>query len=253
MHLIEKLLAELSLTKAQHQTGSQLSGGQQWWLSVCMALLSDPRFCVLDEPTTGVDRRTDLERTQSAPEGSRHLFTTHFMDEADLLAGAHLRPHVHVFVRTRTSIFDEVCLYRSIFVFSDRKAIMSRAKCDSPARRYSLRLALVSDTHFGIRRQLPVNHRSQNVISITQTLFEILNVFIFFFRVDLKSESIKEQMACIETLVAEKVLGVSCKRTPNQLLFTLPLSGKVRFPGAFSRLSLDSSLAFTGSVQVNNC
>ncbi len=64
-----------------------------------MSLLGEPRFCVLDEPTTGVDpvsRReiwNALKRRMTVQEGSNErndrviLFTTHFMDEADHLAG----------------------------------------------------------------------------------------------------------------------------------------------------------------------
>ena len=55
-----------------------------------MALLGEPRFCVLDEPTTGVDpvaRRQIWAALQRRRENRVMLFTTHFMDEADLLAG----------------------------------------------------------------------------------------------------------------------------------------------------------------------
>ncbi len=55
-----------------------------------MSLLGEPRFCVLDEPTTGVDpvaRRLIWTALKKRREKSVVLFTTHFMDEADLLAG----------------------------------------------------------------------------------------------------------------------------------------------------------------------
>ncbi len=64
-----------------------------------MSLLGEPKFCVLDEPTTGVDpvsRReiwNSLKRRVTVQEGSNErndrviFFTTHFMDEADYLAG----------------------------------------------------------------------------------------------------------------------------------------------------------------------
>lgn len=47
---------------------------------------------------------------------------------------------------------------------------------------------------------------------------------------DLKQEVREEQVNAIEKLVADKVPGASCKRTPNLLLFTLPLSSTSRFP-----------------------
>ena len=69
---------------------SHLSGGQKRRLSICMALVGEPRFCVFDEPTTGVDpvaRRQIWAALQRRRENRVMLFTTHFMDEADLLAG----------------------------------------------------------------------------------------------------------------------------------------------------------------------
>ena len=70
-----------------------------------MALLGDPKFCVLDEPTTGVDpvsrrsiwaamrrRVTQHMSTGASIRNDRViLFTTHMMDEADYLAGIVLR------------------------------------------------------------------------------------------------------------------------------------------------------------------
>lgn len=88
---INGLLNELNLIKALDQTASSLSGGQQRRLSICMSLLGDPQFCVLDEPTTGVDpvsRREIWGALKARRENRVILFTTHFMDEADLLAGA---------------------------------------------------------------------------------------------------------------------------------------------------------------------
>ena len=48
---------------------------------------------------------------------------------------------------------------------------------------------------------------------------------------DLKEDVIEEQVAAIEKLVTEKIPGASRKRTPNLLLYTLPLSGTNQFPG----------------------
>lgn len=69
---------------------AKCSGGEQQRLRFAMALLSDPRLLVLDEPTTGMDVegrrefwsaiRTDAER------GRTILFATHYLDEADAYA-----------------------------------------------------------------------------------------------------------------------------------------------------------------------
>jgi len=66
------------------------SGGEQQRLRFAIALLSDPRLLVLDEPTTGMDVegrrdfwtaiRADAER------GRTVLFATHYLDEADAYA-----------------------------------------------------------------------------------------------------------------------------------------------------------------------
>ena len=66
-----------------------LSGGQKRKLSVTMALLGDPKFVLLDEPTAGMDphsRRAVWDLVQSSKAGRSLLLTTHFMDEADALA-----------------------------------------------------------------------------------------------------------------------------------------------------------------------
>ena len=87
---IRKLLGEFHLSSARHQLVSHLSGGQKRRLSICMALLGEPRFLVFDEPTTGVDpvaRRQIWASLQRRRDDRTILFTTHFMDEADLLAG----------------------------------------------------------------------------------------------------------------------------------------------------------------------
>jgi ABC-2 type transport system ATP-binding protein len=55
-----------------------------------MALLSDPRLLILDEPTTGMDVEGRREFWQSirqdATRGRTILFATHYLDEADAYA-----------------------------------------------------------------------------------------------------------------------------------------------------------------------
>ena len=63
------------------------SGGEQQRLRFAMALLSDPRLLVLDEPTTGMDveGRRDFWSAirKDAERGRTILFATHYLDEAD--------------------------------------------------------------------------------------------------------------------------------------------------------------------------
>ena len=63
------------------------SGGEQQRLRFAMALLSDPRLLVLDEPTTGMDvqGRRDFWSSirRDAEHGRTVMFATHYIDEAD--------------------------------------------------------------------------------------------------------------------------------------------------------------------------
>lgn len=66
------------------------SGGEQQRLRFAMALLSDPRLLVLDEPTTGMDVEGRREFwsaiRKDAERGRTILFATHYLDEADAYA-----------------------------------------------------------------------------------------------------------------------------------------------------------------------
>jgi ABC-2 type transport system ATP-binding protein len=66
------------------------SGGEQQRLRFALALLSDPRLLVLDEPTTGMDveGRREFWRAirEDAAQGRTVMFATHYLDEADAYA-----------------------------------------------------------------------------------------------------------------------------------------------------------------------
>lgn len=66
---------------------AKCSGGEQQRLRFAIALLSDPRLLVLDEPTTGMDveGRRDFWGAirRDATRGRTILFATHYLDEAD--------------------------------------------------------------------------------------------------------------------------------------------------------------------------
>ena len=68
----------------------KLSGGQKQRLFICLALLNNPQFVVLDELTTGLDpnaRRQSWELVkQIRDRGATVLLVTHFMEEAEYLA-----------------------------------------------------------------------------------------------------------------------------------------------------------------------
>lgn len=69
---------------------AKLSGGQRQRVALALALINDPEFVILDEPTVGLDpiaRQefwTLIRRLRS--DGRTLLFSTHYMEEADALA-----------------------------------------------------------------------------------------------------------------------------------------------------------------------
>lgn len=86
---VASCIEELGLADYVHTTTDALSGGNKRKLSVAIALSGDPKFLVLDEPTSGMDPRSrracwDVLRRKRA--GRVILMTTHFMDEAEFLS-----------------------------------------------------------------------------------------------------------------------------------------------------------------------
>jgi len=69
----------------------RLSGGQRRRLDLALAVLHRPRVLFLDEPTTGLDpearRNTWQVVEQLAGGGTTVLLTTHYLEEAERLAG----------------------------------------------------------------------------------------------------------------------------------------------------------------------
>ncbi len=87
---IPALLEFASLAHKRDARISELSGGMKRRLTLARALVNDPDFIVMDEPTTGLDpqaRHLIWERLKALlAQGKTILLTTHFMDEAERLA-----------------------------------------------------------------------------------------------------------------------------------------------------------------------
>ena len=84
-----KWLGMVGLDEKLNSRAKTLSGGQKRKLSVAIALVGEPPFIVLDEPTAGMDpesRRAIWSLILSVRAGRSLVLTTHFMDEADALA-----------------------------------------------------------------------------------------------------------------------------------------------------------------------
>ncbi len=86
------LLAHFGLTEAGGRLVKTYSGGMQRRLDVALGLIHRPAVLFLDEPTTGLDPESrtalwlEIARL-AAQEGMTVLLTTHYLEEADRLAG----------------------------------------------------------------------------------------------------------------------------------------------------------------------
>ncbi|XP_068118184.1 ABC-type organic anion transporter ABCA8-like [Hyperolius riggenbachi] len=86
---VEKVLSELDIEDLQHLRANKLSGGQRRKLTLAIAVLGDPEVLLLDEPTAGLDpfsRHHVWSMLKKRKAGRVTLFSTQFMDEADILA-----------------------------------------------------------------------------------------------------------------------------------------------------------------------
>jgi ABC-2 type transport system ATP-binding protein len=89
---IDELLAVVGLTDAARRIAGTYSGGMSRRLDIAIGLIHRPRVLFLDEPTTGLDPEVraamwDEIRRLAANEGLTILLTTHYLEEADRLAG----------------------------------------------------------------------------------------------------------------------------------------------------------------------
>jgi len=87
---IPGLLEFAGLQSKENSSIRTLSGGMKRRLMLARALINDPDFLILDEPTTGLDPQARHliwnGLRQLLSQGKTILLTTHFMDEAERLA-----------------------------------------------------------------------------------------------------------------------------------------------------------------------
>jgi ABC-2 type transport system ATP-binding protein len=89
-----ELLEALDLSELSGRKVSSLSGGQRRRLDVAMGLVHSPSLLFLDEPSTGLDPQNRanlwdhiLQMRTNASTPMTIMLTTHYLDEADSMAG----------------------------------------------------------------------------------------------------------------------------------------------------------------------
>uniref|UniRef100_A0A8C3PRT1 Cholesterol transporter ABCA5 n=1 Tax=Calidris pygmaea TaxID=425635 RepID=A0A8C3PRT1_9CHAR len=86
---VQKVLLDLDMQPIRDNQAKKLSGGQKRRLSVGVAVLGNPKVLLLDEPTAGMDpcsRHIVWNLLRNRKANCVTVFSTHFMDEADILA-----------------------------------------------------------------------------------------------------------------------------------------------------------------------
>jgi ABC-2 type transport system ATP-binding protein len=88
----DELLGRFGLADAARRLVRTYSGGMQRKLDVAMGLINRPQVLFLDEPTTGLDPEARAEMWSAIERLAREesvtvLLTTHYLEEADRLAG----------------------------------------------------------------------------------------------------------------------------------------------------------------------
>jgi len=86
----EELLSFCGLADARKKTARQLSGGMKRKLMLCRALMTEPQYLILDEPTVGLDpvSRRQIWSTlyRLNEQNITILLTTHYIEEAQILS-----------------------------------------------------------------------------------------------------------------------------------------------------------------------
>ena len=87
---VERAIARAGLTDLRNRKVGACSGGEKQRLRFALALLPNPDFMVLDEPTAGMDVNARQEFWAAvradAQNGTTVLFATHYLEEADRFA-----------------------------------------------------------------------------------------------------------------------------------------------------------------------
>jgi len=86
---VDTWLKEVDLMEKKNFEVQKLSGGQKRKVCIGLAMVGNPKYVFLDEPTTGLDplsRRKIWSLLLKKKQGRVIFITTHYMDEADIIA-----------------------------------------------------------------------------------------------------------------------------------------------------------------------
>lgn len=87
---VKETLEFVGLTQYAKKTPGKFSGGMQRRLNIACALVHQPKFLIMDEPTVGIDpqsRNHILESVKHlAKQGITVLYTSHYMEEVQAIA-----------------------------------------------------------------------------------------------------------------------------------------------------------------------
>jgi len=87
---VDRLIKLVNLEEHRNQLYMNLSGGLKQRVGIAVSLVNDPEIVFLDEPTTGLDPRArhDVWEVLNGlrKEGKTIFLTTHYMEEAEVLA-----------------------------------------------------------------------------------------------------------------------------------------------------------------------
>jgi lipopolysaccharide export system ATP-binding protein len=111
---LERVLDDLAIKHLRHQKGFQLSGGERRRLEITRALVTQPKFMLLDEPFAGVDPIA-VHDIQTIVAGLRHrgigvLITDHSVEQTlDIVDRAYImfEGKVQVSGTVRDLVFDD--------------------------------------------------------------------------------------------------------------------------------------------------
>lgn len=83
---LEMLMDEVGITSYKKQFYRNLSGGMKQRVNLALALVNDPTFLILDEPTTGLDplaRKEFWKILKKSMNNSTIIISSHYMDEIE--------------------------------------------------------------------------------------------------------------------------------------------------------------------------